>query len=157
MRFRFRLASLLEYRRHRENLERLVLARAVRERDAVAGRLDALRRQSRECRQGLDGLGRQGARGEDLRALAQTVEHFERLAAACARELARHDDDIARARAALIAASRERRVLERLEQTQRDAHRVRQDAAAGREMDDVAGRYHRWRAMAGTDDRGGAA
>jgi flagellar export protein FliJ len=140
--FRFRLAAVLRHRRHVEDLRGQELARALRGRDQVLAQLAALRAEAAGHRSALAARGRAGTDGATLASAASTIELLDRLATAAARELAAAEAALAVARRALVEASRERRLLEVLERGQREAHEARVEAAATREMDDIASRYH---------------
>lgn len=151
MAFRFRLASVLRYRRHVEDVRGLALARAARERDEMARRLAGLRDDAAAARRSLIALARAGVEASRIQLLAAEVVLAERLAAAAALDLAQREADLLRARAALIEASRDRQMLEQLERTQREAHHERIDDAHARELDDVASRYHERRRSASSE------
>jgi flagellar export protein FliJ len=151
--FRFRLAAVLRYRRHVEDVRGLALARAARERDEMARRLTALRGDAAAARRALVARAQAGVEASDIQTLAAQVALSERLAAAATLDLAQCEASVLRARAALIEASRERQLLEQLERTQRDGHRALVEDARARELDDVATRYHERRraAVSGAD------
>jgi flagellar export protein FliJ len=140
--FQFRLAAVLRHRKHVEDVRGQALARAIRGRDQILGQLAALRAEAAGQRRALADRGRAGTDGATLASLAATIQLLDRLVAAAARELAEAEVALTAARRALVEASRERRLLEVLERTQRDAHDERVQAARTRELDDIASRYH---------------
>lgn len=155
MAFRFRLAPILRYRKRCEDEHALGLARALRRREAAERELVMRRREIEAGREALVAAGVGGAPGMALHLLADTVARASRWAAAAGNRLAGEQARVDRARQDLVEASRGRRILERLETTQRGLYRRRDESREQRQLDDVASRYHLWR-NAGKRSGGGS-
>lgn len=145
MAFRFRLQPVLRLRQRVEDERALTLATAVRSRDATAGRLGHLKRETAAGRAALLAAGAHGTTGADLRALAASVTVAWRGTCAAADRLVAEESRVVEARAAVTDAARDRRALERLEAIQRGAHAARLRHHEQRQLDDLAAIYHRRR------------
>jgi flagellar export protein FliJ len=115
---RFPLETLLEYRRRQEEAKRLELTRRQR---LLAEALAELAMVRQELAASLDQLGReQTAKVLDLAAIGRTIDYIHTLeAVAAARETtaARLDRECQEAREALIQASQESKVVDKLKES----------------------------------------
>lgn len=145
MGFRFRLAAVLRHRRRVEEIRALALAGTRRQHGATAARLAAVEDALASGRGALLDAGRRGTTGAELARLADGVATERRRALATADRLRADEAAVETARADLVVAARDHRLVQRLEQLGRARHRAALDAAARRELDDIAGAYHLWR------------
>jgi flagellar export protein FliJ len=141
MAFRFRLDPVLRYRKRLEDERSVALAEASRRSEALAQLLDTLRARAATAREELAAAGVSGSSGGELRQIAEAIAAFHRRAVVVASELTAARAKLEAARARLVATSRDRRVLERLAETQLDRHRRGAEARSQAELDDVAARY----------------
>jgi flagellar FliJ protein len=81
--------------------------------------------------------------GQDLIATQAYVERTSRMREAAELELGRRDAEVDARRTALLAAARERQVLERLKERRRDDHRRESDRVEGALLDEMAISSHR--------------
>jgi flagellar export protein FliJ len=145
MAFRFRLASVLRLRKRVEDVHKLGLAAAARQRDAAARGRAALVRHTATCRDGLFLAGQAGSTGGTLRALADAVDESSRWTAVAADRLAVEESHVVEARADLTKAAQERRTIERLGEIGRALYDQQSRETEQRQLDDLASVYHRWR------------
>jgi flagellar FliJ protein len=83
------------------------------------------------------------ATGGELVAAQAYLEQAQRSREARALELDRRDTDVAVRREALVAAARERQVLERLKERRREAHVRESERRSGAVLDELALAVHR--------------
>ncbi len=141
MAFRFRLDPVLHHRERIEDERAVALSEASRRWEAIARLLDTLRAQAAAAREQLAEAGTRGSTGGELRKIAEVVAACHRRAVIVAGELTAAQAQLEAARERLVAASRDRRVLERLAGIQLDGHRREVDERSQAELDDVALRY----------------
>jgi flagellar FliJ protein len=108
----------------------LALQRAQRARDAARGAL-----RDRVV----------GGSGEDLIAASAYLEHTERSRQAAGIDLSRREQDVEARREALMLASRERELLERLKARRRNEHARRAIQVENAALDEMAVSMHRRR------------
>ncbi|MBW3543460.1 MAG: flagellar export protein FliJ [Planctomycetes bacterium] len=136
--FTFRLQSLLKYRRHRRDLRRQLLAQVQadlrRLRDDARRLEQAREKQLNELRElsapGAVDIDRAAARRYHAGRLQGEIFMRERQQLAVAAQ-------VEMCRQALVQADREVRVLERLEDRQREDYRVEAERRATRELDEL--------------------
>jgi flagellar export protein FliJ len=141
MAFRFRLAPLLRHRARLEDERALALARAVERREHAAQRLAVLCVETVRVRAALIGAATAGSTGADLCLLAEAVGASARRTAVAGQAVLADDFRVAGARAELVRATRDRRMLERFESQQREARDRVLVARTQRELDDIASIY----------------
>ena len=122
--FRFRLERVRALRERREDLARQELAKALSRRTGSEDRLQAVDAHLARILddQRLATSATATVAVEELLARQAFVEHVEAQRLSGARELARHEADVAERDVALGEAAREHRMLERLKERQRDEH-----------------------------------
>lgn len=140
MAFRFRLAQVHRLRKRIEDERALALAQARRSGAALAGRLARLRSDAVSAGGALVTASTRGTSGAELRRLADVVAACRHAAATAVEELALAQARLEAARRRLEAAARDRRVLERLSELQRDVHRRRLEARSQAELDEIGSR-----------------
>jgi flagellar export protein FliJ len=145
MPFRFRLEPVLRLRERLEGTAALELARAEQRHEAARVRLAELWADEAACWQHLASTAERGTTGGQLDQLARAAEHVHARAVRGAAELAAERQRVDEARAALVDASRARRVLERLEETSRAAHARHTHVIERRQIDDIGTVGHLWR------------
>jgi flagellar FliJ protein len=124
------------------------LAALMAERDACAERrAEADRRlaSAREAQRRIAARG--GISVAEMLAHQAYVERAERLDRAAEFDLSRRDAEVEWQRAAVHAAMRERRILERLREKAERAHRARVQRAEAAQLDELALAGHRRRAL----------
>ena len=138
-RFHFRLEPVLGHRERIESEKQRVFAEKLRDvvqaeadRDAAAGRRDAMRETLRRDHKSLD--------VDTLRATYAHLDYLDRLIVALEERLAACRAEADRAHAALIAAAKDRKVLETLKAQRRDAYDAQAALAEQRELDDANAR-----------------
>jgi flagellar FliJ protein len=138
-RFRFGLQPVLEHRERIENERQHVLAVAQREFAEAESERERLLRELAACsddvrsrHRELDGPALQNAYAY-AHALSARLEVLHARVETCAALVARAQRDV-------IAASRDRQVLETLKTRRRDAHNAELDLATARELDDANAR-----------------
>lgn len=137
--FRFRLDPVLEHRERTERERAAEHARTLAEqlaaerlRDDLVGRRDALRRELAEHHNEL-GVDR-------LRATYSHLDYLDRAIRAAEERVAASIAATARSQAVLIAAARDRKVLETLKDRRREAFELEASLAQQRELDDLNAR-----------------
>ena len=146
MAFRFRLDAVLRYRRHREDAAVLGLAESERPLASLRVRLAALADDAVVSRVALADSTKRGGSGALLAALAGSVEALHAQSAHCATQIGEQQVRVEQARAALVEATRARRVLERLQESARAAYALHIEALEQRQSDDLASSGLLWRA-----------
>lgn len=119
--FQFRLAPLLRLREAEEEKRKQALAEALTRRDAEKERLAAVETERGRCRQR---LAREGA-AMDFRERSLFGGYFDRLAREAEtvqRDIEAAEEEVARRKAELADAARDRQILERLRERKRAAH-----------------------------------
>jgi flagellar protein FliJ len=138
--FRFRLERVRALRERREDLARQALAEAIVQRSSSEDRLravDAHLEQARaEQRQAT--VPSVTVSAAELQARQAFVEHVEAQRLEGARELERHDGQVAARDTELGQAAREREMLERLKERHRVEHRRDQERREGNALDEIA-------------------
>lgn len=142
--FTFRLERVRSLRERAEEHAREELARELTHR--VRGR--ALLMQATDAVSAARDAGRDtvltpGASGADLLAAQAWMERLERRRLDAAADLDRREAEVARSRAALADASREREAIERLKRKQRAAHDAEVLRQAQIALDEIALTVHR--------------
>jgi flagellar export protein FliJ len=137
-RFTFPLASLLQYRRHRRELCRQLLAGVLADETRLRAEQEALEQERSDL---MDDLRRLGGGGTvDIDGSAARRYYALQLGRRIASAIARRQlitDQLQLCRQALIKADGEVRMLERLEETRRAEHQYEQDRRAARELEDL--------------------
>jgi flagellar FliJ protein len=138
--FRFRLERVRALRERREDLARQALAEAIVQRSGSEDRLravDAHLEQARaEQRQAT--VPKVTVSAAELQARQAFVEHVEAQRLEGARELERHDGQVAARDTELGQAAREHEMLERLKERHRVEHRRDQERREGNALDEIA-------------------
>ena len=141
--FTFRLEPVRSLRESAEAAAREELARELSHR--VRG--EALLRQATTAVTDARAVGRDtvlaGATGADLLAAQAWMERTERRRSDAVAHLHRLDGEVARSRAALAEAAREREVIERLKRKKRAAHEAESLRVAQIALDEIALTVHR--------------
>jgi flagellar FliJ protein len=141
--FTFRLERVRTLRESAEEAAREELARELSHR--VRG--EALLRQATHAVSAARDTGRDKARGgttaADLMAAQVWMERAERRRLDAVADLHRLDGEVARSRAALAEAAREREVIERLKRKQKRAHEAEVLRVAQIQLDEIALTVHR--------------
>jgi flagellar FliJ protein len=142
--FTFRLERVRSLRERAEDTAREELARELSHR--VRG--EALLRQATSAvsaarDSGRDTVLKSGASGADLLAVQAWMERAERRRRDAVADLDRRDAEVARSRAALTEAAREREVIERLKRKRRADHDAEALRRAQGVLDEVALNVHR--------------
>jgi flagellar protein FliJ len=141
--FTFRLERVRSLRESAEDAAREELARELSHR--IRG--EALLRQATHAASAARSAGRDtvlgGASGADLMAAQVWMERLERHRVDAIGELHRLDGEVARSRAALAEAAREREVIERLKRKRRADHDAEALRRAQIALDEVALTVHR--------------
>jgi flagellar protein FliJ len=138
--FRFRLERVRALRERREDMARLALAEAITERSSSLDRLrtvEAHLEHARAEQRRLTGASATASAAE-LQARQAFVEHVETQRQAGARELSRHDSQVADRGAELGVVAREREMLERLKERQRAEHARESLRSEGNLLDEIA-------------------
>lgn len=138
--FRFRLERVRALRERREDMARLALALAITQRSSsldhlrtVEAHLEHARSEQRQA----TGVSATVSAAE-LQARQAFVEHVETQRVAGARELARHDSQVADRDAELGQVAREREMLERLKERHRAEHLRESLRNEGNLLDEIA-------------------
>lgn len=138
--FRFRLERVRALRERREDMARLALAQAITQRSSSLDHLRTveahLEHARSEQRQATGASATVSA--AELLARQAFVEHVEAQRIAGARELARHDTQVADRDAELGHVAREREMLERLKERHRAEHLREYRHSEGALLDEIA-------------------
>ena len=141
--FTFRLERVRTLRESAEEAAREQLARELSHR--VRG--EAMLRQATNAVSDARAVGRDavlgGATGADLMAVQVWMERTERRRSDAVADLHRLDGEVARSRAALAEAAREREVIERLKRKKKAEHDAESLRVAQIALDEVALTVHR--------------
>jgi flagellar protein FliJ len=141
--FTFRLERVRSLRERAEDAAREELARELSHR--VRG--EAMLRQATTAVSDARNAGRDtvisGASGADLMAAQVWMERAERRRVDAVADLHRLDGEVARSRAALAEAAREREVIERLKRKKRAEHEAEALRVAQIALDEIALTVHR--------------
>jgi flagellar export protein FliJ len=154
--FQFRFDAVLRHRRHREDAAMLGVAETERRLRVLRVRRAELADETLACRGALADGAERGGSGALLAALAGSLEALHARSARSAAEIAEQQARVGEARAALVEATRARRVLDRLLESARAAHARRVEALEQRQADDLASSGLLWRAAQTSDRVGGA-
>jgi flagellar FliJ protein len=149
--FRFRLEPVLRHRRRLEDGAALELAAKRRSVDRIGDRLAEINGEIERSRRALATAGRRGTTGLELRRLARHVECLKAEAVAVGALLAAERGLMEQARERLVAAAQDRRVLERLAETQRAEHARAMEAEERRRADDLTTSTYEWRRREAVD------
>jgi flagellar export protein FliJ len=142
--FHWRLEAVRRTRQWAEDQRTLDLSRALMRRAATTERLRALREEAHAARRALVGAAHGGATGATLAGLAARVETLLSEEAATMSLLRAEESQVERERALLVEATRARKVLDRLEERQREEHRRWVEAVALKQADDLAAAHRLW-------------
>jgi flagellar protein FliJ len=139
-RFRFRLASVLKLREATRDERRGQLAEAYLAESKLRDRRELVEQELAD----LKALSERAASGAvDVERLL-AASRFEAILRAEIQVIRQHESNLAveveRRRQALVTADRDVRVLEKLEETQRDRHRQTEAGALMKQLDEFAGR-----------------
>jgi flagellar export protein FliJ len=139
-RFRFRLATVLKLREATRDERRGQLAEAYLAESKLRDRREVVEQELAE----LKALSGHAASGSvDVERLL-AASRFEAILRAEIQLIRQHETTLAaeieKRRQALVIADRDVRVLEKLEETQRDRHRQTEAAASMKQLDEFAGR-----------------
>lgn len=146
--FVFALEAVLGVRERAEEQRRQAMLVRQRELEAARAELKRLDGEYRAHADVLRGQHRSLDAG-DLRLHYAHVEFLDRQITAQTRAIADRTAAFERARADLLAASKERKVVEKLKERRREAHHVEEMREEQQEMDDTnARRYDRAQAVA---------
>jgi flagellar protein FliJ len=141
--FTFRLERVRSLRERAEDQAREELARGLAHRHAGAEQLQAADRAACAAHDLTRGTLRAHATGADLLAVQAFVERTQRSRQAAALDLDRRDAEVEARRATLLAAAREREVLERLQRQARARHDAENARLAQGALDEIALSVHR--------------
>jgi flagellar FliJ protein len=138
--FRFRLERVRALRERREDLAREELAKAVSRLTGSQDRLHAVDAHLERIRaeQRLATSASRTVDAEELRARQAFVEHIEAQRIDDARDLERHEADVAERDSELGDAAREHRMLERLKERQHAEHEREAKRREGIVLDEIA-------------------
>ena len=142
--FTFRLERVRSLRERAEETAREELARELSHRvrgEAIAARGRARGRRARDT--GRDTVLTAGASGADLLAAQAWMERQSAAGVDAVADLARRDVEVARSRAALAEAAREREVIEQLKRRRRADHDAEVLRMAQISLDEIALNVHR--------------
>jgi flagellar FliJ protein len=147
--FRFTLQPLLEHRRRAEEERQQVVAQRQRALDLAEGELQRLNEQFRESSNALRSNHR-GFDSEELRLHYAHLQFLDRTIVAQIGVVAERRVALDRARNDLLAASKERKVVEKLKERRREAHAVEEARLEQNELDDGNARRHARASAGGT-------
>ncbi len=136
--FRFRLERVRALREHGEDVAKQALAGALIRREACEEQLQDVEERLDRARTAQRDTGASSTSAPDLIALQAYLERIERTREATARDLDRHEAEVATRRDLLAEAARAREALERLKQRRRADHEQELARRSGRELDEVA-------------------
>jgi flagellar protein FliJ len=133
--FRFTLQPVLDHRERIEDEKQQIVAQRKRALDDAERELrrlnDEFRSNSERLRQEHRALG-----AEELRVRYAHMQFLDRAIVAQIRAVAERRVNFDRARAELLAASKERKVVEKLKDRRKEAHDAEEQRVAQNEMDD---------------------
>lgn len=140
-RFEFRLQPLLDARKR---LEAETQRNVASQRRALEGNHEELDRLAQAWRREMNGLTHSAGRSPaaDLRLRAEHLSYLEGVLEAARRRRAALEVAYEQARQELIAASRERRVIEKLKERRRRAYEIESARREELELDDANARRH---------------
>jgi flagellar protein FliJ len=141
--FTFRLERVRSLRERAEDQAREELARGLAHRLDGASALQAADAAADAAHDLTRGTLRAGAVGADLVAMHAFVEHTQRSRQTAALDLDRRDADVEARRVALVAAAREREVLDRLERRARARHEAENARLEQVVLDEIGLAVHR--------------
>lgn len=147
-RFKFRLETVQKVRRQREDAAKRVVAERLREIAAVHADIGSMQEQ---IRREIDGFRQTHATGRiDVTQIARHrhwLVQLDQSALTCRSRLAELQDHLSHERGALTEARREVRILEKLEERQRERYMKELARAENRENDEIGNAlYFRQRA-----------
>ncbi|MEW6264158.1 MAG: flagellar export protein FliJ [Thermodesulfobacteriota bacterium] len=136
--FRFRLEFLLRYRRQKEELAMYELAQRVREANQIEGELEDVRRRGRELTEEL-----RERTAQDLPAPVFTLykdyqEHLRRRELVTERRLTHAESRIEQQRQVLVAASVERKTIERFKERRQKENQALEGRREQNTLDELA-------------------
>ena len=138
IRFRFPLASLLSYRRHRRELCRQLLAEVLADDSRLRAEQQELEQEHGELLDELRRLGQSGGMDVDRAAARRYYAALVGRRIDTALERRRLvANQLQMCRQALVRADGEVHMLERLEESRRSAHRSEQERRAALELEDL--------------------
>lgn len=132
-RYSFRLERLLEIKAFAERKAEIDLALAQRMRIEIEAEIDRLAKERARSQ-----LARKGAPVAELAAIERYCVRLGRDAEKAARDLAVAEAEVARRQDAYLAASRERKVLDKLKERKAADYYFRQEKAEYDRLDDIA-------------------
>lgn len=141
----FRLDPVLRQKKRVEDERASRLAAAARSRDAAARRVDELTAETAALTDALATAGQEGASGAELSTQAEVAERSSRWAKAAAVQLTAEQAEVEQRRLALVRASQDRRLLERLREIRREEAARRGRRLEQGELDDLASVNQLWR------------
>ena len=141
--FRFRLERVRALRERTEDLAQEAYAASLTHRMRGEAMLRAAGERVEAARTATRTLGSQPATSDDLLAAHAYLQRTEMARRAAALDLGRRDADLGARRAALAAAARERKVLDRLRDRRHAAHRAEALRLEGVALDDMTAARHR--------------
>lgn len=136
--FRFRLERVRALREHGEDLAKQELAGALTRRGECEEQLLSDEERLDRARSAQRATGAESVTALDLIARQAYLERIERARDATARDLDRHEAEVAARRDTLTEAARAREALERLKERRRADHDLEVARQDGRELDEVA-------------------
>jgi len=136
--FRFRLERVRALRQHGEDLAKQELSGALTRREECEDELQDAEEHLDRARTAQRDAGDSSTNAVDLIARQAYLERIERARDATARDLDRHEAEVAARRDRLAEAARAREALERLKERRRIDHDVEAARQEGRELDEVA-------------------
>ena len=141
--FTFRLERVQSLRERAEDQAREELARGLARRVEGAEQQQAADHAAGAAHELTRGALRAGTTGADLLAVQAFVERMQRSRHAAALELSGRDVEVEGHRVALVAAAREREVLDRLERRARSHHEAESARLEQGTLDEIALAVHR--------------
>ncbi|GFK93855.1 hypothetical protein NNJEOMEG_01691 [Fundidesulfovibrio magnetotacticus] len=133
--FRFTLAQVLDYREQLEDQAKLALAKAQQ---ALQERLEATARLDASLREHLERMAREGASAADFWLGRNYARRLEEELAFSRLEEARLAQDVHQRRLELVERSKERKLLEKLKETQAVRHEREEHRKEQAQFDEMA-------------------